>query len=144
MSTEDTTPASTAQIQRIELAGEHHALVLPDFIVRDELLTAFGEASAKPTPRQARVMCAMLGCCTRIGLRAGKSYADFDYHVLAYGGHVYNHLRGAGLSPQQMLDAGLAVLRWLVDHIGPRESEVAARTGFSGGGEEGSTAPPSA
>lgn len=141
MSTEDTT--TKPAIRRVSLAGEQHALVLPDFCVRDELLSAWGAADGR-TMRQLRVSCALLGCCTRLGSRSGKTYADCHYDALAYGGHVYDYLRRSGVEPSAMMQAGVDVLGWLVEHLAPRESEVKERTGFSEGGGAESTAPPSA
>lgn len=142
MHQEDTTPTAQA-LQRVTLGGEAHTLMLPEFIVRDELLAAWGEATGKPVMRQLRVACALLGCCTRLGKRSGKTYAETGYDALAYGGHVYGYLRGVGVAQADMMTAGLEVLAFIAQHLAPRESEVAEREGFSGGGGAESTAPPS-
>lgn len=142
MHQEDTTPTAQA-LQRVTLGGEAHTLMLPEFIVRDELLAAWGEATGKPVMRQLRVACALLGCCTRLGKRSGKTYAETGYDALAYGGHVYGYLRGLTVTQADMMRAGVEVLSFVAQHLAPREHEVAGQTGFTAGGEGASTAPPS-
>lgn len=114
---------------KISLLGEHHAVALPNFATREELVTKFSEVKDRKGGPVLRVCGAMLGLCTRLGSRAGADYAKHEYNVLAYGGEVYSWLRQQGVSPEEVVRAAGPVLELLARSLFPSDAEVAAARG---------------
>lgn len=108
---------------KVSLLGEH-AVTLPDFAAREELMVAYGEARNKKGVALLRVYGAVLGLCSRLGKRAEADYAASRFDVLAYGGEVYGWLRGQGVTPAQVAEAALPVIVAISEATFPRESEV--------------------
>lgn len=77
----------------IEIGGTKHAVVLPDYTAREELLAAYFALKDTGGVGLLRVYAAMIGLCTRIGRRSGVDYQAERFDVLAYGGKVYAWLR---------------------------------------------------
>lgn len=121
--------ANTAEIQRIELLGDKHAVILPDFAAREELAVAWGQARDRGGIALLRVLSAALGLCTRLGRQAGADYAKHRFDVLAYGGEVYGWLRSKGATPAEVRDAAMPVLVQVVRATFPTDDEVEAAAG---------------
>lgn len=123
-------------IVKIELIGRSHAVVLPDFAAREELVMALSECARKRGIALLRVYSAMVGLCTRVGRDSGADYATARYDVLGYGGAVYGWLRAQGASPAQIGAAATVIAPLLTESLFPRQEEVDAALGNSAGGAE--------
>lgn len=88
-----------------------------------------------------RVAGAALGLCTDLG--GDLKLSAFDYDMLRYGGEVYGRLRMQGVSAQDIGAAAAPCYTLLTNLIAPRESEVAAKVDFSGGGDSSTPSPSS-
>lgn len=128
-----TTPAEPPEPQRIALLGEHHAVTLPDFAAREELLVAYGEVRKRGGIALLRVYAAAVGLCTRVGRRSEADYTRHRFDVLAYGGEVYGYLRKQKATPEQIANAALPIIAAIGAELYPRESEVDAAAGNSEG-----------
>lgn len=114
----------------IQLLGEQHAVQLPDFATREELVLAFAEHAG--TMRRLRVYAAMVGLCTPIGKVLRLDYAKAKCDPLVYGGAVYNWLREEKkMEIGEVVRVGTELLDLLHARQYPREAEVAATTDFS-------------
>ena len=118
---------------KVNVLGRSHAVVLPDYAAREELVVAYGEAMRRKGVALLRVYAAAVGLCTRIGREAEADYAAHRFDVLAYGGAVYTHLRGAGLAAADLAAAAGPILVAVMEATFPRAVEVEAVAGNSGG-----------
>ncbi len=102
----------------------------PQFAVCEELVSAYGE-SVSDTGLLMRACGAILGISTGIGKEAGADYVKAGFKPLAYGGAVYGWLREKGATPQEVVDQAIPIYKQLAGKVFPRESEVAALSGFT-------------
>ena len=124
-----------AEPKHVSLQGRNHAVTLPDFAAREELVVAYGEARNKRGGSLLRVYAAFLGLCTRLGREAGADYGECRYDALAFGGKVYSYLREKGVTPAQLSEAAIPVVVHVAEATFPRAEEVEAEMGNSEGGE---------
>lgn len=124
-----------ADITHIELYGERHAVVVPqDYAVVEEIIVAYTGATQRGGVAAQRVYAAIVGLCTRVGRSAGADYAAHRFDVLAYGGAVYGWLRREKKCDIPSIGrAAATVYPLLLAAAFPREEEVAAELGKSGG-----------
>lgn len=122
-----------AEPQRVTLLGEQHAVTLPDFAAREELLVAYGDLRHRRGVAVLRVYAAAIGLCTRIGRRSEADFARHRFDVLAYGGEVYGWLRERKATPEQIAQAALPIICVIGVELYPREVEVDAAAGNSEG-----------
>jgi len=115
----------------VELLGRSHAVTLPDFAAREELVVAYSEAHGKRGVAALRVYSAALGLCTRLGKESGADYAKHRFDVLSYGGEVYGWLRKQGLDPVDIGKAGAPIIVALSEALFPRQDEVETAAGNS-------------
>lgn len=130
----------------VEVRGEKHAVIIPDdFAMCEELCVAHLNAGEVGGVTQLRAYSAMLGLCTRLGRRAGVSYAAEGHAPLVYGGKVYGWLRKGGADvtarptdpprPKatiaEIVIAGKVVYPILLIATFPREEEVGDALGKS-------------
>lgn len=127
---------------KVKLLGEH-AVTLPDFAAREELLVAYGESQKRKGVALLRAYAAFLGLCTRLGRRAGADYGQHRFDALSYGGQVYGWLREQGLSTSEIAAAAVPLVEVVSEATFPRESEIAAQEKNSGGDTGTSTVSPS-
>ena len=127
---------------KVDLLGRSHAVVMPDFAAREELVVAYGEAMRRKGVALLRVYAAALGLCTRLGREAEADYGAHRYDVLSYGGAVYSYLRGQGVSTQDLAAAAGPVVVAVLSATFPRAAEVEAAAGNSEGSAATSTALP--
>lgn len=118
----------------VSLLDKKHAVTMPDFSAREELVVAYGEAQSRKGVALLRVYAAALGLCTRLGAQSGANYAKSRFDVLAYGGEVYSWLRAQGLTATQIAQAAVPVVVAVTEATFPRESEVTSAAGNSEGG----------
>jgi hypothetical protein len=123
----------------VELLGREHAVRLPLFAEREELVSAAVEASRRGLNAQLRVLSAAIGLGTRLGAESGADYAATRCEPLVYGGLVYGFLRERGATPVDIRTAGKIVLDAMALSLAPRESEVAAAQVFTRPSEGPST-----
>lgn len=123
----------------IRLLDRDHAIRLPLFAEREELVAAGVELNTAAAPAQLRVCAAAVGLGTRLGAEAKADYARCRCDVLVYGGQVYSWLREQGAKPVDIRSAGITVLQAMALSLAPRESEVAAAQDFSKDGAGPST-----
>lgn len=123
----------------VTLLGRQHAVRLPSFAEREELVLAVVDARERPVSVQLRIWSAAIGLATRIGTEAKASYAASRCDVLVFGGEVYSWLREQGATPADIRTAGQEVLTAVSNAMAPREPEVAAAADFSGRSEAPST-----
>ena len=117
----------------LDLLGKKHAIVLPDFAAREELMVAYGESRTKRGVALMRVYAAVLGLCTRLGRMAGADYTAHRFDVLAYGGAVYGYLREQGVTMEQLSQAAVPLVITISEATFPRQPEVDEAAGNSGG-----------
>jgi len=123
----------------INLLGREHAVRLPLFAEREELVTAAVEASKRGLNTQLRILSAAIGLGSRLGAEAGADYVATRCEPLVYGGLVYGYLREKGATPSDIRTAGKTILDAVVLSLAPRESEVAAAQDFTRPSEGPST-----
>lgn len=124
-----------AETPHIDVGGRKHAVIMPDFAAREELLVAYGGARDRGGVALLRVYAAAIGLCTRLGREAGADYGAHRYDVLAYGGAVYGWLRQGGASVKLIAELGGPLIVSVSESLYPRQSEVDAAAGNSGAGE---------
>lgn len=103
--------------------GNTHAIVLPNFADREEVVAAWARARDDGGVRLLRAYAAALGLGTRIGRHSGARLAP-DYDASRYGGDVYSYLVGAGIDRADIARAGEAVVLAMGAHLAPRKTEV--------------------
>lgn len=116
------------------ILGRSYAVTLPDYAAREELVSAYGEASKRGGSALMRVYAALLGLSTRIGRESGADYAAARFDVLAYGGAVYGYLREKGAAPKDVAAAAMPVLVAIVEATFPKQTEVDEALGKSPAG----------
>jgi hypothetical protein len=120
-----------ADIVQIEALGRKHAVILPDYAAREEIIVAHNTAIRRGGVTRMRYYSAVLGLCTRLGKESGADYAACAFDVLAYGGVVYGHLRKNGMTPEHIVVAASAVIGKLFDETFPTDKEIEEATGKS-------------
>lgn len=120
---------------KVTLLGRPHAVVMPDFATREDLVVAYGEARNKRGVALLRVYSAALGLCTRLGRESGVDYTSHRFDALSYGGEVYGWLRGAGVSQGDIAEQAIPVIVAVAEATFPRQAEVDVARGKSEGGE---------
>lgn len=120
---------------KVSLLGRQHAVIMPDFATREDLVVAFGEARNKKGVTLLRVYSAALGLCTRLGREASADYSQHRFDVLSYGGQVYGWLREQGVTPKDIAEAAIPVIVEVSNAMFPRQAEVDAAVGNSEAGE---------
>lgn len=119
------------------ILGKPHAVVMPDFAVREELVSAYGDAARRGGSAVMRAYGAILGlCCPSLGRASGADYAAARFDALAYGGKVYGYLREHGASPADVAAAAVPLVVQVVEATFPRQEEVDAAMGKSPAGAE--------
>ena len=118
-------------VQSITLLGRSHAIALPDFAAREELMVALGETQARAGSARLRAYAAALGLCTRLGRESGADYAGHRFDALAYGGAVYSYLREQGATPADVATAAVPLAAILAESTFPRQAEVDTAMGKS-------------
>lgn len=119
------------------ILGKPHAVALPDFAIREELVSAYGDAAKRGGSALMRVYGAVLGlCCPSVGRAAGADYAAARFDALAYGGKVYGHLREKGMAPADVAAAAIPLVVQVVEATFPRQEEVDSAMGKSPAGAE--------
>jgi hypothetical protein len=117
----------------VDLLGKKHAVVLPDYAAREEVMVAYGESRNKKGVALMRVYSAALGLSTRLGRMAGADYAACRFDVLAYGGAVYSYLREQGVTMEQLSSAAIPLVIQISEATFPRKEEIDEAAGNSGG-----------
>lgn len=103
----------------------------PQFVVKEELVVAYGDALDRKGHR-LRVAAAVLGICSpELQREARADYRAASFDPLAYGGAVYSFLRQRGATAREVIEQAEALVVELTDEIFPRQSEVIAAVGNS-------------
>ena len=121
------TPPPTISLD-VPGVGPSHAVILPNFAARDDCATAWSPAIDAGGVRLLRVQAAAIALGTRIQRHAPAKYGP-DYDLMRYGGDVYSWLIGLGVSRMAIAEAGNQILPLMVEHLSPREPEVAEAAG---------------
>lgn len=128
---ETDSPAVTPPtVLRVPLLGRNHAVTLPGFAEREELIVCYGEAYNRKGVTLARAYSALVGLTTRLGKESGVDYAACRFDALDYGGKVYAWLRKQGATATQIQEAAIPIANALIDALPPRENEVADKADF--------------
>ena len=123
-------------MDKIHLLGKDHAITLPDFTAREELLVAYHEGNTRKGITLLRAYSAILGLCTRLGRSCGADYGKHRFDALAYGGEVYGWLRQQGATQADIAAQAIPVLTLLVEKSFPTVAEVeTAKGNFEGRAE---------
>lgn len=127
------------QVKHVELLGRKHAVTLPGFAEREEIAVFKHECDTKrmSTFATLRRYAAAVGLCTRLGRESGQTLSAHGYDLLSYGGAVYGWLREQGLVPKDVIAPARTCMDDCAANLFPRESEVKAEMGNSGGVAEG-------
>lgn len=120
MSTE---PATQAPLF-VTLLGRKHAVTMPDFAAREDVIVRYGATSKKGGVPLLRCYAAALGLCTRLGRESGADFAACSYDILGYGGQVYSYLREQGCSAAQIAEAALPVVAAIGQATYPRQKDL--------------------
>lgn len=118
-------------IVKVTLLGKEHAITLPNFAAREELVHAHIKSARRKGDHIYRVLGAALGLCTRLGREgyANTSMVECDYDLRDYGGRVYSYLREHGAEHEEIGLAANAVLDHVRDNLFPRKDEVTEARG---------------
>ena len=107
------------------------------FAEREDAVMAWVEAG-KSQAKIRRVYGALVGLCyPAIAKAAGVDWRACDYDAQKFGGAVYDHLRGQGVTLADIATAAGTLLGACLETRSPREDEVRAQADFS----EASAAP---
>lgn len=120
----------------ISLNSESGAVTLPPFCEREELAVAYSECGKRGGMAVLRVLAAAIGLSTKWGSRAGADYDRCGCSPTAYGGKVYSYLRAQGVPTGEIASAGSEIIVLICENLAPRETEVAAKAGFTEAGEQ--------
>lgn len=114
----------------VKIGPNSWPVTLPDFVVRQELTTAWVECGEDYMALR-RVCAAAVGLCTRVGKLSRADYARHNCNVRSYGGAVYNYLHDQGESLETVMRAGYAILAHIAEQMSPSKEEVDGRVGFT-------------
>lgn len=122
---------TTAQFFEISIGDFKEAGKLPNFAMRQELISLCGELGIAGGADMLRAMAAALGACWwGSENELESSYWDHRKDLIRFGDMVLDELEGAGLEPAAILEAGSDCLSRLVDSI-PTEIEVEEKEDFT-------------
>jgi len=124
----------------VAILGGQRAASPPSLGVREMLLGAWAE-EREGGMRLLFVAAAILCSCAGTGCRATLSRCGWD--ALTYGEACYSWLREQGATAVEIAGVGLDLGVWLTPQTFPREAEVESAVGFSAGGGDQPTSPPS-
>jgi len=119
-------------VERVEIKGRKHRVVLPGFAEREDLFVAYYSDEAKRPRRRERVLFAALALSVP-SLKAG-TVADYEAAQLdpvVFGSRVYNRLRSADHSRAELLPAAVKAFEVIATNTFPREAEVTDREDFT-------------
>lgn len=106
-------------------------VVFPDYATRQDLAVAWAENSENVMALR-RVAAAAVGLCTRVGRLSKADYGRCKCDPLVYGGAVFSYLHEQGVTMEDTMRAGMAILSGLALSMAPSEPEVEERAGFTG------------
>lgn len=118
----------------ITLLGRTHTLKAPaSFADREDLLS--GWRAANDPPKSRRIFGATLALCVPEIAALAKGAPDPEDGLTRYGKVVYDALRKAGASPEDISTAATAAYHHIVGTLFPREDAVAKAEDFTEAGE---------
>ena len=101
------------------------------FAEREDAVMAWVEAG-KSQAKIRRVYGALVGLCyPAIAKAAGVDWRACDYDAQKFGGAVYDHLRGQGVTLADIATAAGTLLGACLESQSPRASEVEEKVGFT-------------
>jgi hypothetical protein len=118
-------------LDTVTLAGTAHAVRLPSFADREDIVRAFREAESIRKSRP--VFAGTLALCVP-ELPQPKTLDECDGDMIAFGAPIYEALRASGAKAAEIAEGATACFRHVVRSLYPREEEVAATEDFSGAG----------